>query len=92
VAHCDSAVCAPHHTTTEELEAIKKKYATKGQIFETPDLIADNPRDMLRHCVTHILPNGLKAQVVAPTAGWRWCATWMPLSLHVTSCWRRPRR
>jgi type I restriction enzyme R subunit len=51
--------------TPEELEAIKAKYATKGQIFEAPDLIRDKARDMLRHYVTNILPNGLKAQVVA---------------------------
>lgn len=51
--------------TPEELEAIKKKYATKGQIFEAPDLIRDKARDMLRHYVTNILPNGFKAQVVA---------------------------
>lgn len=51
--------------TPEELEAIKAKYATKGQIFEAPGLIRDKARDMLRHYVTHILPNGLKAQVVA---------------------------
>jgi type I restriction enzyme R subunit len=49
----------------EELEAIKAKYATKGQIFEAPDLIRDKARDMLRHYVTNILPNGFKAQVVA---------------------------
>ncbi|MBL8226398.1 MAG: type I restriction endonuclease subunit R [Chromatiales bacterium] len=51
--------------TPEELEAIRQKYATRGQIFEAPALIADKARDMLRHYVTHILPNGLKAQVVA---------------------------
>ena len=51
--------------TPEALEAIKAKYATKGQIFEAPDLIRDKARDMLRHYVTHILPNGFKAQVVA---------------------------
>ncbi len=51
--------------TAEELEAIRKKYATKGQIFEAPDLIRDKARDMLRHYVTYILPNGFKAQVVA---------------------------
>lgn len=51
--------------TPEELEAIKARYATKGQIFEAPDLIRDKARDMLRHYVTHILPNGFKAQVVA---------------------------
>ncbi len=49
----------------EELEVIRKKYATRGQLFEAPALIADKARDMLRHYVTNILPNGLKAQVVA---------------------------
>jgi type I restriction enzyme R subunit len=51
--------------TREELEAIKKKYATKGQIFEAPKLIEEKAADMLRHYVTYILPNGYKAQVVA---------------------------
>lgn len=51
--------------TQEELEAIKRKYATKGHILEAPALIADKARDMIRHYVTNILPNGLKAQVVA---------------------------
>lgn len=53
------------HHTPEELEAIKQKYATKGHIFEAPALIADKARDILRHYVTNILPNGYKAQVVA---------------------------
>lgn len=51
--------------TPEELEAIKQKYATKGHLLEAPALIADKARDMLRHYVTHILPSGFKAQVVA---------------------------
>lgn len=51
--------------TPQELEAIKKKYATKGHIFDAPALIADKARDILRHFVTNILPNGYKAQVVA---------------------------
>ena len=49
----------------EELEAIKKKYATRGQIFEAPQLIQEKAQDILRHYVTHILPNGYKAQLVA---------------------------
>lgn len=48
----------------EELEAIKKKYATKGNVLEAPKLIEEKARDMLRHYVTYILPNGFKAQVV----------------------------
>ncbi|MBU1358584.1 MAG: type I restriction endonuclease subunit R [Gammaproteobacteria bacterium] len=51
--------------TPDELEAIRQKYATKGHIFEAPALIADKARDIVRHYVTHILPNGYKAQVVA---------------------------
>jgi type I restriction enzyme R subunit len=51
--------------TPEELEAIKQKYATKGHIFDAPALIADKARDIIRHYVTNILPNGHKAQVVA---------------------------
>jgi type I restriction enzyme R subunit len=49
----------------EELEAIKKKYATKGNVLEAPQLIDEKARDMLRHYVTNILPNGFKAQVVS---------------------------
>jgi len=51
--------------TEDELEAIRKKYATKGNILEAPALIAEKARDMLRHYVTNLLPNGYKAQVVA---------------------------
>jgi type I restriction enzyme R subunit len=51
--------------TPEELEAIKLKYATKGHVMEAQALIAAKARDMLRHYVENILPNGFKAQVVA---------------------------
>ncbi len=49
----------------QELALIKKKYATKGNIFEAPALIAEKARDIIEHYVSHILPNGYKAQVVA---------------------------
>jgi type I restriction enzyme R subunit len=51
--------------TDDELEAIKAKYATRGEIFEAPELIREKARDIVRHYVTNILPNGYKAQVVA---------------------------
>ena len=51
--------------SAEELELIKQKYATKGNILEAPKLITDKARDILSHYVTYILPNGYKAQVVA---------------------------
>jgi len=51
--------------TPEELETIKAKYATTGDVLEAEKLIAAKARDMLLHYVTHVLPDGYKAQVVA---------------------------
>jgi len=51
--------------TDDEREAIKRKYGTKGSVFEAERLIEAKAADMLRHYVEHILPSGLKAQVVA---------------------------
>jgi type I restriction enzyme R subunit len=51
--------------TPEELEALKRKYATEGDVLEAENLIAAKAGDMLRHYVEAVLPNGLKAQVVA---------------------------
>lgn len=54
-----------HGWTPEEMERIKAKYATKGKVNEAPKLIEAKARDMLRHYVQNVLPNGFKAQVVA---------------------------
>ncbi len=51
--------------TREELEAIKARYATTGDVLEAEKLIAAKARDMLHHYVTTVLPDGYKAQVVA---------------------------
>jgi type I restriction enzyme R subunit len=51
--------------TPEELERIKAKYATRGQVMEAQALIDAKARDILRHYVENILPNGYKAQLVA---------------------------
>jgi type I restriction enzyme R subunit len=51
--------------TAEDLEAIKEKYATKGRVAEAVQLIEAKARDILRHYIDNILPNGFKAQVVA---------------------------
>ncbi len=51
--------------TTEELEAIKRKYATIGNVLEAEKLIGAKAADMLRHYIATVLPNGFKAQVVA---------------------------
>jgi len=51
--------------TEKEREAIKRKYATTGNVLEAPKLIEAKAADMLRHYVDNVLPNGFKAQVVA---------------------------
>jgi len=51
--------------TKEDLDRLKAKYATKGHVLEAPAMIVAKARDMLRHYVENILPNGFKAQVVA---------------------------
>ena len=51
--------------TPEELEAIKKRWATRGNVMQAPKLIAAKARSMLRHCTDTVLPNRFKAQVVA---------------------------
>lgn len=50
--------------TDEELLAIKKKYGATGDLLEAEQRIAAIAKDMVRHYVEHILPNGFKAQVV----------------------------
>jgi type I restriction enzyme, R subunit len=51
--------------TPEDLEAIKKRWATRGNVMEAPKLIAAKARSMLRHYVDSVMPNRFKAQVVA---------------------------
>ena len=51
--------------TPKELEAIKKKYGTRGNVVASKNMIRDKARNMLWHYVDNILPNGFKAQVVA---------------------------
>jgi type I restriction enzyme, R subunit len=53
------------HHTPKELEAIKKRWATKDNVMEAPKLIGAKARNMLRHYVDTVLPNRFKAQVVA---------------------------
>lgn len=50
--------------TEEELDAIKKKYGATGDILEAEQRIAAIARDMVKHYLEHIFPNGFKAQVV----------------------------
>lgn len=50
--------------TPEDLLAIKKKYGATGDILEAENRIAAIARDLVKHYIENILPNGFKAQVV----------------------------
>ena len=49
----------------EEREKIKSQYATKRRVLEAEPLIRAKAEDMVRHYAGHVLPNNMKAQVVA---------------------------
>jgi type I restriction enzyme R subunit len=51
--------------TPEQTEQLKQRYATKRHLAEAEQLIAAKAKNMLRHYVGAVLPNGFKAQVVA---------------------------
>jgi len=51
--------------TADDRQAIQAKYATRFKILEAEQLIGAKAEHMLRHYVEHVLPRGLKAQVVA---------------------------
>jgi type I restriction enzyme R subunit len=50
--------------THDEMEAIKKRWATRGNVMEARKLIGAKARSMLRHYVDTVMPNRFKAQVV----------------------------
>ena len=60
--------------TPAELSAIKRKYGTFGDILEAERRIEAIAEDIVEHYITHILPDGFKAQVVATPNSPR-CAT-----------------
>ena len=52
-------ILTPHaDRTPEELETIKQKYATKGNVLESEAMIAAKADDMLLHYVANVMPNG----------------------------------
>ena len=51
--------------TPEELEAIKRKYATTGSVLESKRMVQAKARHILQHYIRVVLPEGFKAQVVA---------------------------
>lgn len=48
----------------EELLAIKKRYGATGDLLEAEQRIGEIAKDLVKHYLEHIFPNGFKAQVV----------------------------
>jgi type I restriction enzyme R subunit len=46
-------------------EVLQTKYATTAQVLEAPEMIAAKARDILRHYVSTVMPDGFKAMIVA---------------------------
>lgn len=51
--------------TDEQYDELQRKYATTSDVLSADSLILKKARDMLRHYVGNVMPNGFKAQVVA---------------------------
>jgi type I restriction enzyme R subunit len=51
--------------TDEEREEIKRRHATRRSVLEAKQLIRAKAKDMVQHYVAHVLPNRMKAHVVA---------------------------
>jgi type I restriction enzyme R subunit len=55
--------------TPAEMELIKRRYAAKDDVLDAEELIAAKAKNMLRHYVETVLPNGFKAQLAAHSRG-----------------------
>jgi type I restriction enzyme R subunit len=51
--------------TDQQREVLQTKYATTSQVLEAPEMIAAKARDILRHYVSTVMPDGFKAMIVA---------------------------
>ncbi len=51
--------------TDDQREALQRKYVTLSKVMEAPELIEAKAKDMLRHYVRTVMPNGCKGMVVA---------------------------
>lgn len=51
--------------TDAQRELLQRKYATTAQVLEAPEMIAAKARDILRHYVSTVMPDGFKGMIVA---------------------------
>ncbi len=51
--------------TDDQRETLQRKYATTAKVLEAPELIAAKAKDILRHYISTVMPDGLKGMIVA---------------------------
>ena len=51
--------------TDGQREILQRKYATTSQVLEAPELIAVKAKDILRHYIGTVMPDGFKGMMVA---------------------------
>ena len=51
--------------TDDQRYMLQRKYATIAQVLEAPELIAAKAKDILRHYISTVMPDGFKAMIVA---------------------------
>ena len=51
--------------TEEQRETLQRKYATTAEVLEAPELITAKARDILRHYIATVMPDGFKGMIVA---------------------------
>ena len=49
----------------EQRETLQRRYATTAQVLEAPELIAAKARDILRHYIATVMPDGFKGMIIA---------------------------
>ena len=51
--------------TDDQRGTLQRKYATTAKVLEAPELIAAKARDVLRHYIGTVMPDGFKGMIVA---------------------------
>ena len=51
--------------TSDQRETLQRRYATTAKVLEAPELIAAKAKDILRHYIGTVMPDGFKGMIVA---------------------------
>ena len=51
--------------TDDQRQTLQRKYATTSQVLEAPELIEAKAKDILRHYISTVMPDGFKGMIVA---------------------------